>query len=43
VVLELRAYTFEPLHQPYFVMGFLETGALELFDLAGFEQELPSS
>jgi hypothetical protein len=27
----------EPLHQPFFVMGFFEIGSLKLFAQAGFE------
>jgi hypothetical protein len=27
----------EPLHQPFFVKGFIEIGSLELFAWAGFE------
>jgi hypothetical protein len=35
--LELKAY-LEPLHQPFFVMGFLETGSHQLLAWTGFKQ-----
>jgi hypothetical protein len=36
---ELRAYTFEPLQQPFFMMDFFEVGSLELFAQAGFKPQ----
>jgi hypothetical protein len=35
---ELRAY-LEPLHLPFFVMGFFDIGSHELFAQAGFEPQ----
>jgi hypothetical protein len=38
--LELKAYTLiEPLHQPFFMMGFFGLGAQELFAWAGFKPQ----
>jgi hypothetical protein len=32
-----QGLNLEPLHQPFFVMCFIETGSWELFAQAGFE------
>jgi hypothetical protein len=32
---------FEPLHQPFFVVGFFQEGSHKLFAQAGFEHDPP--